>query len=89
MEEDWIDPYFPPTQSSIIDPLMEKAPNRKEWKKFTWKRPRDHWGKGKYVLYNKIENTDIKQGKLGDCYFLSCLSAIAEKPERIKRIFNT
>jgi calpain-15 len=24
---------------------------------------------------------------LGNCYFLSAISAIAEKPERIKRIF--
>ena len=68
---------------------MEKEPNRRGWKNFTWKRPRDHWGYKKYVLYDQIEITDIKQGKLGDCYFLSCLSAIAENPERIKRIFRT
>lgn len=32
---------------------------------------------------------DIKQGALGDCYFLSSMSVIAEFPERIKKIFLT
>lgn len=32
---------------------------------------------------------DIKQGELGDCYFLSSLSALAEIPEIIKKIFIT
>jgi calpain-15 len=41
------------------------------------------------VLYDKIEVSDIKQGILGDCYFLSCLSALAERPHRIKEIFIT
>ena len=26
---------------------------------------------------------------LGNCYFLACLSALAEEPHRIKKIFNT
>jgi calpain-15 len=32
---------------------------------------------------------DIKQGKLGDCYFLSSLTSISEYPFIIKRIFET
>ena len=60
-----------------------------EWRKLTWRRPEEFWGAGGFVLYDKIEINDIKQGILGDCYFLSCLSAIAETPERIKKIFIT
>lgn len=30
---------------------------------------------------------DIEQGKIGDCYFLSSCSALAEEPSRIRRIF--
>lgn len=30
---------------------------------------------------------DIGQGSLGDCYFVCTLSALAEFPERVKRLF--
>ena len=43
--------------------------------------------------YNKKDENDllindILQGDLGDCYFLSVLSAIAEYPERILKLFS-
>ena len=36
-----------------------------------------------------ITPSDIKQGELGDCYFLSALSVLAEVPDRISKLFNT
>ena len=36
------------------------------------------------VFEGDVTPSDIKQGELGDCYFLSSLSVIAEKPDRIK-----
>ena len=30
---------------------------------------------------------DIQQGSLGDCYFLSVLSVLTEKPHRVKKLF--
>ena len=30
---------------------------------------------------------DIKQGKIGNCWFLAGAAAIAEKPERLKSVF--
>lgn len=31
----------------------------------------------------------LRQGKLGDCYFLSSLAALAERPDRIFNVFLT
>lgn len=86
--EDWKDPFFPPVPSSIVDPEMQ-TDARAKWADFTWRRPKEVWTDGDFCLYNQIDANDIQQGLLGDCYFLSCLSAIAEDPERIKRIFIT
>ena len=40
-------------------------------------------------LYQRIEPTDILQGQLGDCYFLSTLAVLAEQPWLIEEIFNS
>jgi calpain-15 len=36
-----------------------------------------------------MDPNSIKQGQIGDCYFISCLCALAAKPERIHKLFNT
>jgi calpain-15 len=41
------------------------------------------------ILGNNMDVTDIDQGQLGDCYFLSACSAIAEKPERFVQAILT
>ena len=41
------------------------------------------------VFEGDIEPNDIKQGSLGDCYFLSSLSVISERPNRISNLFVT
>ena len=38
-------------------------------------------------LFDTIDPNDIKQGCIGICYFLAILSALAEFPERVKKIF--
>lgn len=56
---------------------------------YTWKRPEDVYGRNNYVIYDSPGPNDITQGDCGDCYFLASLSALAEFPDRIKRIFLT
>jgi calpain-15 len=74
----WTDPEFPPDQSSIgqVDDVG----------KVTWKRIPDVIKNPQFVS-GKIEPGDILQGSLGDCYFLSAISALAENDFRIKNLF--
>ena len=39
------------------------------------------------IFSGKVEPGDIKQGYLGDCYFLAGLAALAERPDRIFNLF--
>jgi calpain-15 len=53
-----------------------------------WLRPKEIYGTNDFNLYHKfIEPNDIQQGNLGDCAFLSAISALAVYPELIKKLF--
>lgn len=87
--EDWKDPHFKTQVSALIDETMMRNNRITQWQTLTWKRPSEVYGDGNFVLYAEPGPNDIKQGKCGDCYFLSTLSSLAEYPERIKKIFLT
>ncbi len=80
------DDFAPNIQSLVGDNLV----NRSTWKAYSWLRPEHFMDSSRPVelFSGKIEPTDILQGHLGDCYFLSTVASIAEHPERIARIFN-
>jgi calpain-15 len=59
------------------------------WVRYKWGRADDVLGRGQYGVFFDIKPTDVIQGELGDCYFLSALSSLAEKPGLIRRLFNT
>jgi len=40
-------------------------------------------------MYSQIQPTDIVQGDLGTCYFLCALSALAERPAFLRRLFES
>jgi calpain-15 len=90
-EAKFFDYQFQPEDERIIDPnddvddLMDLGP-------VSWQRAGDIPAlvdaDGKLHLFaGKIEPNDIKQGQIGDCYFLSSLAALAEKPDRIRNMF--
>jgi hypothetical protein len=92
------DPYFPPNINSLhaldedrnfLDPI-KGSDKAKELNadKIEWKRVKEIMPKA--VLFeDKIEFNDIKQGNLGNCYFLSAIAALTEFPYLIYQIFRT
>ena len=54
-----------------------------------WMRIHDLFN-GKYSLFHdQIEARDIAQGELGDCWFMSSVAALAQRPELIQKVFKT
>ena len=67
----------------------KKTAKAYKWMKYKWLRPETIFPDGYNVFNEGIAPNDIRQGALGDCYFLGTLSSLAENPERIKRLFVT
>lgn len=85
----YTDNEFPPNETSLVnnwDLLPESQRNK--WKKFVWRRSSEIFGPDYNIFYQEIEPNDIKQGQLGDCYLLSSLSSLAERPHVVQKIFN-
>lgn len=66
--------------------------NKGEWNKIEWLRaseiPELNDNEGQLQVFaNTIEPADIRQGGLGNCYFLSVLACTAERGYRIRRLF--
>ena len=57
--------------------------------KIEWRRVHEQYKTKLKVVTDGIHPNDIYQGKLGNCYFLSSISAIAEHPERLTRLILT
>ena len=87
------DSQFPANINSLLDTANANGGLDKrsvEWyKKIEWRRAPEIYLGGCSVFKRGVEPTDIKQGKLADCYLLSVLSALAEIPGRVESLFNT
>ena len=54
-----------------------------------WKRAFDvYQGGGRSLWGDGFSHEDINQGAIGNCWFLAAASAVAEKPERMAKIFQ-
>ena len=84
----WEDTSFPPDKTSLF---WEDAGESWEIADYvtSWKRISEVYGDGGYSLFgtNGVTPKDIFQGSVGNCWFMSALSAIAEKPNRVENMF--
>ena len=89
----FVDDSFPPCDKSLfIDP--NKKPENLQLRNIQWLSPeyiRTHPDEYnlKWTVYNEPKFNDIKQGLLGNCWLLSGLAVIIEKPEMLRRIIIT
>ena len=80
------DPDFRPEIKSLIG--FQVPRNMSFLQSLKWYRPKEFFRDCRNIsVYNRIEPDDIHQGALGDCYFLAACSAIAQKSERLERLF--
>ena len=98
------DPYFPPNRNSFISCdkngyFIDRLKGQETLQEFerkvpglinrmVWERATKIYKKWE-IIENKIEIKDIIQGSLGDCYFLSALSALTRYQYLIVEKFRT
>jgi len=76
---------FPANSSSVYHAEY----NGKKIDKLCWARAGEIMTSSFDLFCDGIEPDDIKQGSLGDCWFLSALAAVSSQPHLIERLFIT
>ncbi len=99
----FIDDLFPPNKNSIlglnknnepIDKIRQRLIKSKkefiyEIDNIIWLRAKEIFPEGKYSLFvDDISIDDVRQGNLGNCYFMSSLAAMTSMPQLIIQIFK-
>ena len=55
--------------------------------KISWHRASDKFPGNPFWGHNGITPLDVRQGAVGDCWYMAAASALAEKPKRLEKIF--
>lgn len=89
----FVDFEFTPADASLFSPMVDTSNFDTV---IHWRRPEEFMvvdesrGLRKpTVFYDTIDPSDLKQGVLGDCWFMSALATIAERPSLVERLFVT
>ena len=62
-----------------------------QWNNYSWKNLQEieQSTRQKFKIYDdNIKPNDVVQGELGSCFFLSAISALAERPALVRRLFE-
>ncbi|XP_054755553.2 calpain-15-like [Lytechinus pictus] len=92
LKTEFIDDSFPPNVDSLF---FKSSPSGKQPKDFLWLRPSAVQLKARddsplsWEVFRNPKPSDISQGLLGNCWFLSALSVLAERADLLKRIMIT
>lgn len=82
----WIDPDFPHDDSSLfIDPTN---PHQQLWREARWMRVSDVFVEPS-LFVPPVNPDDIRQGKLGNCWFMSALAVLTLRQEAVFACFVT
>jgi len=74
--------FFPDDKALFKDPEHPDGPP------VIWKRPTEFCDGEVRIFKDDVKPSDIKQGALGDCWFLAALAALAEQPKRVQKLFG-
>lgn len=91
----FVDPSFPHSSRSLYtDPRHSDSPGVTRWLRVTqWLRPpsivRVDQSRSQWSIFRTPRPSDIVQGVLGNCWFLSGLAVLAERPELVEKIVIT
>ncbi|XP_056419623.1 calpain-8-like [Hyla sarda] len=77
------DPVFPAAQSSMGQRKL--GPRSKKAQGLEWKRPTE-MRKNPAFIVDGAERDDIRQGRLGDCWFLSSIACLTMNKECLYRV---
>ena len=90
-EESFVDFEWGPNVTSIYDQNDDLGDvNTKFYDTIEWRSASEIWASSSYDIFPEgIEADRIKQGRLGDCYFVTCLASLASTPERLRKLFIT
>jgi hypothetical protein len=88
---DFADDTFPHTSSEVFawSDADESYRYKRHISKITWKRAKDVYKSEGYTLFgeNGISPQDMRQGSIGNCWFVSAASALSEVSGRLEKVF--
>jgi hypothetical protein len=87
LEKPFTDDEFPPLLQSLYFPRY-RCERRGLFSSMVWKRAAEIWPDCE-VIADGISAGDVKQGKVGDCFLMAALAAMATQPSSIERLLVT